>query len=124
MASLPRSALSHADGKFPRAPFFSAAVCAESIDGIACGLCLFASGIVLEFVYVLWYCSMVVDDIVVEQLSLTTALYLMLYTIAPYTFMLVTRLYTLSKSQAFRRSLRRRKIARKKFNEKSNLLSP
>ena len=42
------------------------AVCAESLDGLVCSLCGFASSMILELVYVLWLSALVLADSVEE----------------------------------------------------------
>ena len=42
------------------------AVCAESLDGLVCSLCGFASSMILELVYVLWLSTLVFADSVEE----------------------------------------------------------
>jgi len=44
----------------------SLAVCAESLDGLVCSLCGFASSMILELVYVLWLSALVFADSVEE----------------------------------------------------------
>lgn len=98
-------------------------VCGNSINGILCALCGFASAMVLEFVYVLWLVVVVTVDAVEEQLSPLSLGVLLCYTIVPYGGLVVIRAYTLVKAQAFQRSLKRNRDFRRKMNERSELLA-
>jgi len=99
-------------------------VCSNSIDGLVCSLCGFASAMMLEFVYVMWLCVAVTFESVREGLTTRTVYMLLGYTVFPYLGLFVIRCYVLMKAQAFRRSLKRSKEFRARFNEKSNLLRP
>lgn len=99
------------------------AVCQEKIDGIVCALCGFASCMLLEFAYMAWLVVAVLWDVVAEHLTSTEAYYTILYAIVPYLAVLLVRMYTLCKAQAFRRSLMRNKLFRERMNENSNLLA-
>ena len=101
----------------------SLSVCGNSIDGIACGACGFASGMVLEFVYTLWLCVAVAWDSTDEGLDPPEVLYALLYTVVPYGGLLLIRAYTLVQVQAFRRSLVREKRFRERAKETSTLLA-
>ena len=98
------------------------AVCANSIDGIVCALCGFATCMVLEFGYMLWLIVAVIDDAVLEQLGFEDVLWTLLYSVVPYLTLLAIRCYTLVKAQAFRRSLQRNKAFRARVAEDSQLL--
>ena len=99
-------------------------MCANSLDGLVCSLCGFASSMLLEFVYILWLSTAIAVDATQEMLEPIAVLFLLLYTLVPYLGMLVIRMYTLSKAQAFRRSLKRNAEFRRKYHEKSGLLRP
>jgi len=102
----------------------SLSVCANSLDGLVCSLCGFASSMLLEFVYILWMAAAVAVDSVQETLTPVAVGFLLIYTLVPYVGMLIIRMYTLSKAQAFRRSLKRNAEFRRKFSENSGLLNP
>ena len=97
-------------------------VCGNSINGIMCSLCGFATAMVLEFVYVLWLVVAVTVDAIQEQLTTFTTVMLICYTIVPYGGLVLIRAYTLMKAQAFQRSLKRNREWRIK-NENSLLLA-
>ena len=103
------------------APFFLS-VCANSIDGIICSLCGFASAMLLEFVYVLWLCVAVAVDATNEGLASSSVGMLLCYTVVPYLGLFIIRCYVLMKAQAFRRSLKRNKEWVKRMNERKLLL--
>lgn len=100
----------------------SLAVCAESLDGLVCSLCGFASSMILELVYVLWLSALVFADSVEESLGISPLGRLLAYTIAPYLALLLIRCYVLVKAQAFRRGLRRNVEWRRMMGEKRKLL--
>ena len=98
------------------------AVCSDSIDGLVCSLCGFATCMLLDLIYVLWLCSAVLIDAIADRLESKKVFKLLVYTVVPYAIALVLRCYILVKAQQMRRSLKRSADFRR-ANEKTKLVS-
>lgn len=100
----------------------SLAVCSDSLEGLVCSLCGFATAVLLELVYLLWLVVAVVESAVQQRLSARAVLYLCLWTVVPEAVLLLVRLYGLSRLQSFRKTLRRGASEWRRLGEQSKLI--
>lgn len=101
-------------------------ICSEGIEGLVCGLFLFAIGVALQAVLVVW---MFVSCFDVASATGTfdghVLLLAMCVSFFPHLAVLLWRSFILVKAQAFRRTLRRESEVRlRRANEQTRLVKP